>query len=135
MKLKLLRWSKDPIHVPRAVLTAKYVAFMVLGVLSVIGGIPSLSLATFDTWTTYWSAGLVVSAAIATVTSFRRAWEYIEKWFALIIFGLLMSWAVAAIWRAAAEGDVSRVAGSFAVLVISFLPGIRAFGLMRDAGK
>lgn len=132
MKKRLLSWSKDPIHVPRWMLTLKYVAFAILGILSFIGGIPSLTLATFDTYTAYWSIGLVVCALIAAVLSFRKAWEPREKWFALIVAGLLMSWAVAAIWRASVEGDITRVAGAFAVLVISFLPAVRAFGLLQS---
>lgn len=132
MKRRLLSWSKDPIHVPRWMLTGKYAAFVVLGILSFIGGIPSLTLATFDTYTAYWSLGLTAASFVAMIASFRKAWEPGEKWFALIVAGLLMSWAGAAIWRAAVEGDISRVAGSFAVLIVSFLPAVRAFGLLRS---
>lgn len=132
MKKKLLSWSKDPIHVPRWLVTLKYAAFAILGLLSFVGGIPSLTLATFDTYTAYWSLGLIACSLVAAVLSFRKGWEPGEKWFALIVTGLLMSWAVAAIWRAAVEGDIERVAGSFAVLVISGLPGVRAFGLIKD---
>ena len=132
MKKRLLSWSKDPIHVPRWMLTLKYVAIIVLGILSFIGGIPSLTIATFDTYTVYWSVGLIACSAIAAILSFRKAWEPGEKWFALIVAGLLMSWAGAAIWRASVEGDITRVAGAFAVLVISFLPAVRAFGLLRS---
>lgn len=132
MKKRLLSWSKDPIHVPRWMLTLKYAAFVVLGILSFIGGIPSLTLATFDTYTAYWSIGLVVCSVIAAVLSFRKAWEPREKWFALLVAGLLLTWAGAAIWRASSEGDITRVAGAFAVLIISFLPAVRAFGLLQS---
>lgn len=134
MKKHLLAWSKEPIVVPRWMLTVKYLAFAILGALSIYGGIPSLSQATFDTFTVYWGAALVLASASAAVASFRREWEEWEKWTSLILFALLSSWSVAAIWRAASEGDITRVAGSFAVLIISMLPGTRALGLMRVAG-
>lgn len=135
MKKHLALWSREPIHVPRWMLTAKYFAFMILGILSVIGGISSLELATFDAFTTYWSAGLVVSAAVAMVLSMRKEWEPKEKWAVLIVASLIVSWATAAIWRAAVEGDLGRITGAFGVLVISLLPVTRALGLLRNAGK
>jgi hypothetical protein len=134
MKKRFIAWSKEPIHVPRWMLTMKYFAFAILGLLSFIGGIPTLSIATFDTFTTAWSGGLVVAGTVAAITSIRRSWEGVEKWAALIVAALLFTWAVAAIIRAASEADISRVAGAFAVLVISMLPAARAFGLMRRAG-
>ena len=134
MKKRLTNWFKDPILVPRWLITLKYLAFAILGALSVIGGIPTLALATFESFTTYWSAGLIVAAVIAAVASLERRWEEAEKWSGLVVFALLASWSVAAIWRAASEGDVDRMAGAFAVLIISGLPGARVLGLMRGAG-
>lgn len=135
MKKQSALWSREPIHVPRWMLPGKYFAFMILGVLSVIGGISTLELATFDAFTTYWSAMLVLSSAVAMVLSLRAEWESAEKWAVLVIASLLISWATAAIIRAATEGDVGRIAGAFAVLVISLLPATRALGLLRNAGK
>ena len=112
----------------------KYFAFMVLAILSVIGGLPTLNVATFDTFTTFWSGILVVSSLVAAVASFRSTWDTCEKWAGLIVTSLLTTWAVAAIWRAASEGDWGRVAGAFGVLVIAMLPGVRVVGLMRGAG-
>lgn len=135
MKQHLINWSREPIVVPRWMLTLKYLAFVILGTLSVIGGIPSISEATFTTFTTYWSGGLVVSAAIATVASFRRAWESLEKWSVLLVSGFLLTWVVAAIVRAAGEGDLGRMAGAFSVLVITMLPVARTIDLMGRAGR
>lgn len=130
---KALGRPKDPIHVPRWMLTGKYIAFAILGVLAIIGGMPTITLATFSTYTTYWAAGLVVASGLAAYWSLDRSHEKYEKWAALAVTALLATWAVAAIWRAAAEGDLDRVAGAFAVVIISGLPGIRAFGLMRES--
>lgn len=135
MKKHLSAWSREPIIVPRWVLTAKYVAFTVLGILTVIGGIPTIALATFDSFTTFMSAGLVLASFVGTVASFRRDWEWVEKWAALSIAAILSTWAVAAIWRAASEGDVGRVAGAFAVVVVAMLPAARALDLLGKAGS
>lgn len=134
MKKHLEAWSREPIVVPRWMLTLKYFAFAVLGFFSVIGGLPTLNAATFDTFTTFWSALLVISALVAMVASFRHSWEEVEKWAGLVVTSLLTTWAASAIWKAASEGDLGRVAGAFGVLVIAMLPAVRVIGLMRGAG-
>lgn len=135
MKSHITLWSKQPaVLVPRWVLTAKYLGFCILGFLAFAGGIPSVALATFDSFTTYMSAGLCVASVIGVVASFRQKWEWIEKWAALVITAFLATWAVSATWRAFAEGDLDRAAGSFAVLLVAMLPALRSFGLMTRAG-
>lgn len=134
MKRRLEDWSRDPIHVPRWMLTLKYFAFVILGVLAVIGGIPTLNSLTFDAFTTGWSGGLVIAAAIAAVASFQKHWEGLEKWAALVVTALLVTWAIAAMVRAVGEGDVGRMAGAFSILVMSMLPAVRVLGLMKTAG-
>lgn len=134
MKKHLRAWSREPVVVPRWMLTAKYLAFVILGILSIWSGIPTITIATFDTFTTYMSVGLSVASIIGVVTSFRREWEWVEKWAALCIAAFLATWAVSAIWRAAAEGDIGRVAGAYAILVTAMAPTARAFGVMTRAG-
>lgn len=136
MRHKLLRWSKTPIFVPRPVLTLKYIGFVILGIFSALaGGIESINRATFEDYTFFWSYAVIAVSFVATVSSFREGWErHLEKWSALLLFGLLSSWSVAAVIRAFAEGDLNRVTGAFAILLLSMLPGTRAFGLLRKWG-
>lgn len=134
MKTHIAAWSREPIVVPRWMLTAKYIGFVILGLLSSIGGIPTISHATFGSFTTFMSIGLVAVSVAGTITSFRRDWESVEKWAALSIAAFLATWAVAAIWAALAEMDLGRAASAFAVLLLAMLPASRSFGLMTRAG-
>lgn len=134
MKKLIDAWSKEPIHVPRWMLTAKYVSFAVLGALAVWSGIPTLQVVTFDAFTTGWAALLVLASILAAVFSFRREWEEGEKWASLVVSSLLATWGSAAVIRAIIEQDVGRVAGAFAVVIIAMLPSARALGLLRRAG-
>lgn len=136
MRKKILHWSKTPIIVPRWMLFLKYVGFVVLGVLSAIaGGLRTLNTVTTDVYPTVWSFGVILFGAIAAVGALREKWEcHIEKWASLILFGFLLSWAVGSIFIALGEGDVNRATGAFAILLLSMLPGVRAFSLLSQWG-
>lgn len=137
MRKHLLTWRDSTFESPKWLLTFKYTFFFILGLLSsVFGAGESLNLMTFEGYTTYWSAGLTVASGVAAVASFRTHWEQTwEKWPAVIITGLLLTWAAAATWRAIAEGDPGRVQGAFAILGLALLPGTRALGLLRKSGR
>lgn len=134
MKKHIVAWSREPVIVPRWMLTMKYLGFVVLGILSSLGGIPTIAHATFDSFTTYMSIGLVVVSVVGVASSFRRDWEWVEKWAALSIAAFLATWSVAAIWAGFADLDLGRAAGAFAVLLLAMLPASRSFGLMTRAG-
>jgi len=118
-------------------LTTKYIFFAILGLLSVIGGIETLNILTFEGYTTYWSGLLIIAAAIAAIGSKKEEWESVEKWGAVFSASLLGSWSVAALLRACGiggeEADFGRAAGAFTVLVITLLPATRAIFLLRRA--
>jgi hypothetical protein len=128
-------WDRNPIIVPRWLLTVKYLGFVILGILTLIGGIPSLQLFTFDGYTTFWAIAVITVGVGAAVGTFRGSWEGYEKWAVVILTGLLMTWSVAAIIRSVFEGDIERLAGSWAVFMLSMLPAARAIGLLRGARK
>lgn len=137
MRKHILTWRDSSFESPKWLLTFKYTFFSVLGLLSFIfGASESLNLMTFEGYTTYWSFGLTAVSGIAVVASFRTTWEQTwEKWAVVIITGLLLTWAAAAIFRAINEGDPGRVQGAFAILGLAMLPGTRALGLIRKAGR
>lgn len=130
---KIKQWHKDPLVIPRWLLTAKYFSFAVLGLLGFLGGLPTLDLLTFEGYTAGWSLLLIVFSLWGAWHSTSEAGEPKEKWGAVAVFALLFTWAVAAIIRAIAEGDVGRISGAYTVLVISMLPGVRAWDLLRKA--
>lgn len=137
MRKHLLTWKDSTFDAPKWLLSAKYFFFAILGLLATIfGASESLNVLTFEGYTTYWSAGLTAVSVVALVASFRTKWEQTwEKWAAVIITGLLLSWAAAAIIRAITEGDPGRVQGAFAIVGLTMLPGSRALGLIRKTGR
>jgi hypothetical protein len=133
----LLTWRDSHFEAPKWLLSAKYFFFAILGLLATIfGASESLNVLTFEGYTTYWSAGLTAVSLVALVASFRTKWEQTwEKWAAVIITGLLLSWAAAAVFFAIREGDTGRVQGAFAIFGLTMLPGSRALGLIRKTGR
>lgn len=133
---KFKQWHKDPLVIPRSLLTAKYVGFAILGFLVLLGGLPTLDLLTFDGYTSVWAAFLLLSSLWGAYFSLEEAGEKREKSGAIIVWALLTTWAIAAIARALFfEPDVDRLSGAWTVALISMLPGARAFGLMKRGTK
>jgi len=130
---KIKQWHKDPLVIPRWLLTVKYFSFAILGLLGFLGGLPTLDLLTFEGYTSGWSILLIAFSLWGAWHSTSEAGEQKEKWGAVAVFALLFTWAVAAIIRSIAEGDVGRISGAYSVLVISMLPGVRAWDLLRKA--
>lgn len=137
MRKHLLTWRDSTFESPKWLLTIKYTFFFVLGLLSsIFGASQSLNVLTFEGYTTFWSFGLTAVSAVAAVASFRTKWEQTwEKWPAVILTGLLLTWAAAATLRAINEGDPGRIQGAFAIAGLAMLPGTRAFGLLRKSGR
>lgn len=131
MRKKLISWGKTPIFVPRWMLSAKYAGFIVMGILFLLWGNVTLQLATFDLYTKFWAAGVIITAVLSLPGSIRETYESLEKWAALILSGLIMSWAVAAIFRAISESELSRIPGAWAVFLVGLFPLARGFGLLR----
>lgn len=135
MKKKFQQWHSSPLVIPRSVLTVKYLGFAILGVLGVIGGMPTLDLLTFQGYTVLWCALLVISGVWGAIYSFDESGEKREKYAAVAIAGLILTWSIAAMWRAIVEGDIGRVSGAFSIFLLCMFPGARALGLLRGATK
>lgn len=134
MRKKILNWVhwwETPIFVPRWMLSAKYLGFILMGLFFLLWGNVTLQLATFDLYTTFWASGVIVTSILCLPGSVHDRFEALEKWCALVLGGLIMSWAVAAIWRAFAEGDFTRIPGAWAVFLVGMFPLARGFGLLR----
>lgn len=135
MKKRLKHWVQAPVVVPRWFLTMKYASFMVLGVLAFQGGIQTIDLVTSPVYTVAWSGALTLSALVGVVTSFQAKTENAEKWAAVALASLLLTWGAFSIYRATTEGDSGRLTGAWMVLICAGLPLVRALGLMRASGK
>lgn len=134
---KFKKWHKDPLIVPRSLLTAKYVAFAILGILVFLGGIPTIDLLTFHGYTSLWALALFGAATWGAVYSVAETGEKREKLGAVAVFALVFTWALLALGRAIFGDDagLERIAGAWAVVIVSMFPGARAFGLLKGATK
>lgn len=133
---KIKQWHKDPLVIPRSLLTAKYVGFAILGFLVLLGGLPTLDHFTFEGYTDVWAGAMLLSSLWGAYYSLSEAGERREKRGAYGVFILLFTWAIAALLRALFfEPDIDRLSEAWSVLLISMLPGVRAFGLMKGATK
>lgn len=133
---KIKQWHKDPLVIPRSLLTAKYVGFAILGVIVLLGGLPTLDLLTFDGYTALWALLLTGASVWGAVYSVSEKGEKREKTGALVVWALLATWALAAMARALfVEPDIDRLSGAWSIVLISMLPGARAFGLLKGAKK
>lgn len=133
---KIKQWHKDPLVIPRSLLTAKYVGFAILGLIVLLGGLPTLDLLTFEGYTALWAILLMGASAWGAFYSVHESGEKREKSGALVVWALLATWAIAAMARALfIEPDIDRLSGAWSVVLISMLPGARAFGLLKGAKK
>lgn len=133
---KIKQWHKDPLVIPRSLLTAKYVGFAILGVIVLLGGLPTLDLLTFEGYTALWGILLTLASLWGAYFSLSETGEKQEKKGALVVWALLATWAIAAMARALfIEPDIDRLSGAWSVVLISMLPGARAFGLLKGAKK
>lgn len=133
---KIKQWHKDPLVIPRSLLTAKYIGFAVLGVIVLLGGLPTLDLLTFEGYTALWGILLTGASLWGSYYSLAETGEKQEKKGALVVWALLSTWAIAAMARALfIEPDIERLSGAWSVVLISMLPGARAFGLLKGAKK
>lgn len=129
---KIKQWHKDPLVIPRSLLTAKYIGFAILGVLVLLGGLPTLDLLTFEGYTALWAILLTGASLWGAFYSLNEKGEKREKLGAVTVWALLATWAIAAIARAVfVEADIDRLSGAWPVVLISMLPGARAFGLLK----
>ena len=104
----------------------KYASFMVLGVLAFQGGIQTIDLVTSPVYTVAWSGALTLAALVGVVTSFQERTENAEKWAAVVLASLLLTWGAFSLYLAATEGDSGRLTGAWTVLICAGLPLVRA---------
>ncbi|QDK01410.1 hypothetical protein SEA_LEEROYJENKINS_13 [Microbacterium phage LeeroyJenkins] len=129
---KIKQWHKDPLVIPRSLLTTKYIGFVILAFLVLLGGLPTLDILTFDGYTTIWAGVLMLSSLWGAYYSLSESGEKKEKLGAVAVAALLATWAIAAIVRALfVEPDIERLAGAWGVVLVSMFPGARAFGLLK----
>lgn len=124
----------SPIVVPRWLLTAMYVGFVLLGSVVMWASAPSVELITgADFAVAVWAFLLALGGLAAAVTSLRQKWERWEKYPATAVAGLFLVYAFAPT-ALVLQGDADRASLSVVALLLSLIPLVRAYGLWFDKG-
>lgn len=119
---------RQPVTIPRWLLTAKYFVFILVGLAVLNTNPPSFERAYHVPLTSAWAAALVAVSLLAFVGSLREQWEHgLEKWGTTLIFVLMAVYAFALIW--AGINDPDRLAYSAIAILVSLLPYARAVQL------
>lgn len=134
MKDRLVRWISEPLIIPRWMLTAKYVFFVVLGTLAAIAGVPSIDLTTWTGYTTFWAFAVTGSAGVAAWASVSRGRETAEKWGVVSLVALLGLYLFSAWSVTIQEADLGRIIFTWLVTGITMLPAVRAADLLWRQG-
>lgn len=129
------QWTREPIVVPRSLLTLKYALFILFGASVLWASAPSLNQFTPDGYTGYWASFVSIASIVCLIgsTSNKRPYESIERWGALVLASLLVIYAFSPIILVL-NGDSDRAAFSVAALIVSILPTARALALIRRTG-
>ena len=116
-----MRNAWEPIAIPRWAITAKYLAFVVVGVHAFVSGVPSLDLTTPDGYAPIWAGVIAFFAAVGAVGSLKPKWQWglaecIGAFFLVCFLGVLIwSFWVRGSWG---TGEI--------LLIATMLPAVRA---------
>lgn len=120
---------RQPITIPRWLLTAKYFVFVLVGMAVLNTNPPALTSIYETPVTAIWAICLIVVSIVAFVGSLRTVWEHgLEKWGATLIFVLMAVYAFAPI-ALVLNGDPDRLAYSTIAILVSLLPYARSVQL------
>jgi hypothetical protein len=120
---------REPIVIPRWLLTAKYFVFALVGAAVYNTNPPAFNRIYETSLTAVWALALILVAVVALVGSIRSVWEvHAEKWGATLIFVLMAIYAFAPI-ALVLQGDPDRLAYSAIAILVSLLPYARAVQL------
>lgn len=98
---------------------------MILGFVGLTAGLPTLSLAAPGWYIPVWSWAIILFAGVASIASTQPKWEYIERWGAVGLVGVLASYWFAA-FLLFLTGDANRGAFSVLLFIVTVLPALRA---------
>lgn len=134
---RIAAWAEDDVQIPRWLLTVKYAALTLLGVVVIFASQPSIEQFTdSEVWTTGWGYGIALSAAACLVgsVSARKAYERIERVASVALMSLFVIYAIAPLWLVIVEGDLDRASLSVVAIALSIVPFARMLTLLRSTG-
>jgi hypothetical protein len=127
---------RSPIYVPRWILTATYLGFVVLGVLAIIFGSPTLNVLNPHGYTLIWGVIATIGASIAAWGSMSDRREAIERWGNLIFVLDLIFYCLNALVLVLGDHEdaTQRAVFTGIVLMLTALPLGRGVYLLTRTG-
>jgi hypothetical protein len=138
MRSRIVSWADKHLLVPRWILTVLYVQFILLGLALAIGGSPAIDFTTPRGFLTPWASALTLGAILAAIGSRRPRLLILELVGSTLLCGCLLVYAYAA-WNTALTDSepftVLRIAGPFAITILTDLPLIQLAYLVTQVGR
>jgi hypothetical protein len=129
--------NRPRVEMPRWFLGLLYAQFAVLGVVSAVRGVPTLDLTTFQGYTTFWGAGVAITAGASAVFAAREKWEKWERWTVTGLGSGIVGYAYGALTLVSSgtpQESSARVAFSIVLIIIGTLLLGRALQLLLRTG-
>lgn len=124
---------REPITIPRWLLTIKYTLFVFVGVTVLWASSPSVDEVSPNWLTPVWAGGITLTATIALVGSLAERFEPLERWSCAVLASLFIVFAVAPI-SLVLQGDADRAVYSVIALGFACIPTFRTAQLLRRTG-
>lgn len=125
----------SPITIPRWLLTALYLGFVLLGSVVVWASAPAVEIVTGSDLAVFvWAIVLTVASLASSITSLREKWERWEKYGVSVVAGLFLVYAFAPVVLVF-QGNAGRASLSVVALLLALFPVVRAYGLWFDKGQ
>jgi hypothetical protein len=114
----------------RFVLPATDVLFFYFGFVGAARSVGSVAEAAGDTWQTYWSAGIAITAALAFLgVAFPKLW-WVEAFAKTVLIGLVSVYLALYLVRGLDEPTVTATAGLMVILVLTPIWRLGDLGLV-----
>lgn len=88
-RINFVRNAWEPIAIPRWAVSLKYAMFVIVGALTFILGLPTLSLYTFTGYEPIWAGFVALGGVIGFVGSLRPLWGWLEALGGFILVAFL----------------------------------------------
>jgi hypothetical protein len=137
VRAALREFNRPRVEVPRWFLGLLYAQFAVLGVVSAVRGVPTLDLTTFQGYTTFWGAGIALTAGASAVFAAKEKWERHERWTVTVLASGIEGYAFGAltlVTSGTTEESSARIAFSIVLIIIGTLLLGRALQLLLRTG-
>lgn len=128
-------WAWSPIIVLRVSLVSTYCFYVLAGLIGVRAGIPIFTLTAPQGYTLIWASILGIAALVAAIGSLSDRWHTAEKWAAMFLSAMLLTYVGALFTVGFVENDLGRQFIAVISAIGALLPVTRFVYLAAQSGK